>query len=215
MTLTEPILDVESQQIEINPKEIGSIATRFEQSTTDCLESQNLEFSVTSNVEPEEYESAGASDLKEDYIGTFPLMYDLETFTQYRLHRREFFDIYECITPSIFFVIALVTRYNISNSATNGPYFNLSLCSVLFGSVLYSVFLCMNMAKCFLKNSNSNLRQMVKSFESTWFGQNIEDFLTLFGTLMTGFLLYGRVYNGQCGCLDIWKTQVNTHKFIC
>jgi chromate transport protein ChrA len=137
------------------------------------------------------------------------MFFDLETGAEYKVHQRGFFDIYECIAPTIILVVAVFTRYNVYNSTTNGLYFHLALCCIFFVLVLYSAFICMNTAKQCIKNSSCFLCRVARRFQLTWAGRNTEDILVVAGVLMQGFILYGRVFNGQCDSTDLWNSQVS------
>jgi hypothetical protein len=159
----------------------------------------------TSNIDEYDVESNKSLDkgeFKDDFNGTFPSM-NLETYAEYKHHERGFFDIYQCLTPTVILLVAIFSRYNIYNSKTNGPFFNLSLFCIVFVSLLYPAFMVMKTTKYFKNNS-----KISKRFQSTWVGENVEDILTLAGTLMSGFVLYGRVFNGQCDSTSLWDSQV-------
>lgn len=204
-TVNQMVVDIESQPILCSKEVAGYDATRHKRSTSPSFNSsENLELSSVSLESLSNDSNESNNNFKNDYIGKFPLIHDVDLFSEFKAQQRGFFDIYECISPTIIIVIALFTRFNIYNSATNGIYFHLSLGCICCILVLYSTFVCMNLPrnKNFVKNSKS-----LRRFQLTWVGQNTEDILTVLGTLMGGFILFGRVFNGQCDSLNIWNSQ--------
>jgi hypothetical protein len=71
----------------------------------------------------------------EKYLGKFPWI-DSDTYAEYKLHERGYFDIYTCIFPTVALIAAIGTRFNIHNSTKSGPYFACSLaCIILFAAM--------------------------------------------------------------------------------
>jgi hypothetical protein len=207
MVVNPTVVDIENQPI--YSKEVaGCDADRNKNSTSNSINPLNSDVFLEgfSNDANESNNS-----FKDAYIGKYPLIYDVVLYSEFKAHQRGFFDIYECIVPTIVFVVAALTQYNIYNSATNGVYFHLALSCICFNTILYSAFVCINLPgpRNFMKNSRTLCGKKVKSFQLSWVGQNTEDVLTIIGTLFGGFILYGRVFNGQCDSKSLWESQVS------
>jgi hypothetical protein len=156
----------------------------------------------------DDIESVSApNDFKDDYIGKFPWIHDNTTFAEYKLHERAFYDIYQCIIPNTLLLMKIL--YDLS-SMPDDFYFILAFFFVFVSLILYIAFLSIKMqcGKNAIRNSNSFFSKVARRFQLTWVGQNIENILTICGTILHGFILYGRVCNGQCSSLSLWESQV-------
>jgi hypothetical protein len=208
-----------SQQVDIENRYIlGSTDVRLSMLSTEIsgsVRNAHSESSSTKGSLPIDAERINDNDFvevnkdfKADYIGKFPWINDKATYAEYLLHERAFFDIYQCAVPSTFLVMSLLTHSNLYNIKTNNDYFIFAYCCSFFGSILFSFFLFMNCSKNVVWSSDNYLSQVARRIQLSWFGQNIENILTVSGTLGTGFILYGRVVNGQCSSMSLWESQV-------
>jgi hypothetical protein len=175
-------------------------------------ESFNTEGSMFINakmINDDEFDEAN-NDLKHDdfrhyYYGEFPWIKDIATFGEYKLHERAYYDIYQCIIPnSILIVKILHDLLNMTDRAS----FLLASFIIFFSLSLYILFIWMKCNKNAIQNSDSYFAQAARRFQLTWVGQNMENILTVCGTIIHGCILYVRVFNGECRSSSPWESQV-------
>jgi hypothetical protein len=152
--------------------------------------------------------TGGKNTFTDDYVGRFPWIYDKDIYAEYLLHEKSFFDIYQCILPTLFIGISVLSHVNIYNIATENGYFQVAFFFTLIGIISFTSFLLMKCAKNTIENSNHYLCQLVRRLRLALASQNAENFVAICGTLINGFVLYGRVHNGQCNSKNLWETQV-------
>jgi hypothetical protein len=130
-----------------------------------------------------------------------------DLLAEYILYERKHVKVYQYFTLAPLIGIAIITQILVGISTNNRPYFSISLAFTIFVIATYLILLFVN-SFSLEEDANSILDKLVKRFHLSWFGRNIENILCVSSTLMFGFVLYGRVDNGQCHkSIHSWNYQ--------
>jgi len=130
-----------------------------------------------------------------------------ESLAEYILYERSQVKFYHYFALAPLIGIAIITQVFIGNNTNNRPYFGISLAFTIFAIAIYLILLLVNIFNL-ERYGDSIFGKLVKRFHLSWFGRNIENILCVSSTFMFGFVLYGRVDNGQCDrSLNAWNYQ--------
>lgn len=130
----------------------------------------------------------------------FPWIHNPDIFKEYTLYEKSHCEISHYVAPAFLIGIAIITQFLLWKCEDNNHYFGLSLAFTIIAIVLYLILLFVNWV--------DYLKTKYQRFHTSWLGRSIEDLLSISSTLMFGFMLYGRVENGQCNkSISPWNTQ--------
>jgi hypothetical protein len=126
---------------------------------------------------------------------------------EYILDERNHVKFYHYFSLAPLIGIAIITQVFNGSNTNNRPYFSISLAFTIFAIAIYLILLLVNSFNL-EKYGDKIFGKLVKRFHASWFGRNSENILCVSSTFMFGFVLYGRVDNGQCDqSLNAWNYQ--------
>ena len=145
----------------------------------------------------------------DEYINIFPVFQNDAELLNYKRSKLAHCDVYAMVPVLVMYIGAFVTRGNISEIKTFGPYFSAALIVGVISFCIYvMIFLTMMTRHIFRNNTLSSYYMLSRRLLNSKFKHYFDEVLPLLVSTTTGLFLYARVRVGQCDNLkDIWHTQ--------
>ena len=140
----------------------------------------------------------------------FAYMEDPDLYEQYLANQRKYYD-FSLILPLVLLLyIAVITRSNMANFGSDGPWFTTAMCIACVASIFFLPYLAARMVVHYTpcqKRLGLTYRTCKRCL-CIFYRVRVEDIVGILAVLAAGFCLLGRVYAGQCDySINAWNTQ--------
>mmetsp|Transcript_3412 Transcript_3412/g.5109 ORF Transcript_3412/g.5109 Transcript_3412/m.5109 type:complete len:838 (-) Transcript_3412:785-3298(-) len=130
---------------------------------------------------------------------------------EYRSYSRKLFDFSSTIPIAVFYLVFIISNYNLQNVFNSSFYFLVVFILVVIGYIIFAIFLfCEAIKRIYDKSEDSPmlLIRIYRRLENSVLGRHKESCVSVIFSFIAGLILYARVDAGDCeNVSSLWSTQ--------